>query len=84
VINGPFLQDRERQRDAAHARCVSFVRERLRREGWLTATEVEIGRGRARRWIDLLAYHPTQRVLLVVEIKTLIDDLGTIERTLAT
>lgn len=78
----PPLRDRERQRDAAHARCVAHVRARLERSGWFVATEVEIGDGRGRGWIDLLAFHPVERVLLVIEIKTELDDLGAIERTL--
>jgi hypothetical protein len=49
---------------------------------WQTRREVAIVRGRARGWIDLLAYDPRRRILLVVEIKTWIDDLGSIERQL--
>jgi len=33
-------------------------------------------------WIDLLAYHPDRGLVLVIEIKTEIRDLGAIERTL--
>lgn len=84
VTQEPLLGDRRRQRDAAHARCVAYVRARLERAGWLTASEVEIGRGRARRWIDVLAFHPVERALLVIEVKTVIDDLGQIERVLST
>jgi transcriptional regulator with XRE-family HTH domain len=79
----PSYQDRDRQRDPAHARCVAFVRARLERAGWQTASEVEIGRGRFRRWIDILAYHPIEHRLLVIEIKTEIDDIGEIERALS-
>jgi len=84
VAREPLLLDRQRQRDPAHARCVAHVRARLERAGWVTASEVEIGRGRFRRWIDVLAYHPVERALLVVEVKTLIDDIGEIERALST
>jgi putative transcriptional regulator len=76
VINGPT------QRDALHARCSGYVDRRLRGAGWATQREVTIMRGRTRGWVDLLAYDPRRRILLVVEIKTWIDDLGAIERQL--
>ena len=81
-VSAPFMADRELQRDPAHSRCASYAATRLKRDGWLTATEVEIGGDRSRGWIDLLAYHPDHRLLLVIEIKTEIRDLGAIERTL--
>jgi transcriptional regulator with XRE-family HTH domain len=81
-VSAPFLADRELQRDPAHARCSSYVAARLKQDGWLTATEVEVGGDRSRGWIDLLAYHPDRRLMLVVEVKTEIRDLGAIERTL--
>lgn len=37
---------------------------------------------RAHGWIDLLAFDPRTRTLVIVEIKTRIDDLGAIERQL--
>jgi len=78
----PFLGDRERQRDPVHIQCTNHVVRRLERSGWMTATEVEIGGDRSRGWIDVLAYHPVTHVLLVIEIKTEILDLGAIERAL--
>jgi hypothetical protein len=48
----------------------------------MVATEVEIGSDRSRGWIDVLAYHPETGVVLVIEVKTEIHDLGQIERTL--
>lgn len=81
-VSAPFLGDRELQLDPAHARCIAYVVSRLKRDGWLTATEVEVGGDRSRGWIDLLAYHPDRGLLLVIEIKTEIRDLGAIERTL--
>jgi transcriptional regulator with XRE-family HTH domain len=76
VIDGP------RQRDLIHARCAGYVDRRFRGLAWQTHREVTIARGRTRGWIDLLAYDPRRRILLVVEIKTWIDDLGAIERQL--
>jgi Holliday junction resolvase len=72
-----------RQRDAAHARCVAYVQRRLERDGWLVAREIEIGSPRSHGWIDLLAFDPRTRTLLVIEVKTQLDDVGRIERTVA-
>lgn len=81
-VDAPFLGDRQRQRDPAHARCSAHVKARLRRAGWQVATEVEVGADRSRGWIDVLAWHPRSGLLLVIEIKTEIHDLGAIERSL--
>jgi transcriptional regulator with XRE-family HTH domain len=80
--NGPAVAARREQRDAVHARCVAFLARRLERDGWSVAVEVEIGSGRFRGWIDILAYHPIHRLLLVIEVKTTIDDVGRLLRTL--
>jgi transcriptional regulator with XRE-family HTH domain len=82
AISNPYLGDRQLQRDPAHARCASYVSARLRRDGLLTATEVEVGGDRSRGWIDVLGYNPIDGQLLVIEIKTEIHDLGAIERTM--
>lgn len=81
-VDTPFLGDRDRQRDPAHARCSAYVTTRLRRAGWDVATEVEVGGDRSRGWIDVLAVHPSTHQMLVIEIKTEIRDFGAIERTL--
>jgi transcriptional regulator with XRE-family HTH domain len=82
VVDAPFLGDRARQRDRVHARCIGYVAVRLRAAGWQVATEVEIQGVRGPGWIDLLAFDPRTGRLLVIEIKTEIDDLGRIQRTL--
>jgi transcriptional regulator with XRE-family HTH domain len=82
AVDTPFLGDRQRQREPAHARCAAHVATRLRQAGWEVATEVEVGGDRSRGWIDVLAYHPLTGWLLVIEIKTEIHDLGAIERSL--
>jgi transcriptional regulator with XRE-family HTH domain len=82
TVAAPFLADRELQRDPVHARCTSYVAVRLQRAGWLTAEEVEIGGDRSRGWIDVLAFHPQHGLLLVIEVKTEVRDLGAIERQL--
>ncbi len=81
-VKAPYLGDRERQRDPAHARLAAHVVARLRHAGWETRVEVEVGGDRARGWIDLVAFHPASSVMLVIEIKTEIHDLGQIERSL--
>jgi transcriptional regulator with XRE-family HTH domain len=79
-VDTPFVAGR--QRDAVHAACVGQARRRLDRDSWETASEVEIVDGRARGFIDLLAFDPETRLLLVLEIKSELDDLGQLERTL--
>lgn len=44
----------------------------------MVATEVEIRGARGPGWIDVPAFHPGTGRLLVIEIKTEIDDLGRI------
>jgi transcriptional regulator with XRE-family HTH domain len=79
-MRAPLLTDRGRQRDAAHAVCSAYVRRRLERHGWLVAQEVEIGSGRWRGWIDVLAHQPAAGALLSGEIKTDLRDAGEAQR----
>jgi transcriptional regulator with XRE-family HTH domain len=82
VTRAPFLVDGARQRDAAHARCGEYIHRRLKRLGVLVEREVGIVDGRTHGWIDLLAFEPTTRSLVIIEIKTQLDDVGQVERTL--
>ena len=68
------------QLDPAHAACVAATRRILERAGWATASEVEIVTGRAHGFVDLLAFDPATRRLLVIEVKTEIRDVGGLER----
>lgn len=70
------------QHDLVHARCSGYVDRRLRRAGWEVSREIEVVHGRSHGWIDLLAFDPRTGALLIVEIKTRIDNLGAIERQL--
>jgi transcriptional regulator with XRE-family HTH domain len=81
MLRAPSLLE-PRQRDLVHARCSGYVDRRLRSLGWRTAREVEIVDGRSHGWIDCLAFDPHNRTLVVIEIKTRLDDLGLIERQL--
>lgn len=79
----PPLVTARPQHDLVHARCSGYVDRRLRRAGWSIRREVEVVHGRSHGWIDLLAFDPRTGVLLIIEIKTRIDDVGAIERQMA-
>ena len=79
-VRAPFLAN-QRQRDLVHVRCSIHVARRLERAGWKVAREVEVRGNRSRGWIDLLAWHPGTGLILVIEVKTELRDLGAIERT---
>jgi transcriptional regulator with XRE-family HTH domain len=81
-VKAPYLAN-ARQRDVVHVRCYAHVARRLTSAGWNVAREVEVGGDRSRGWIDILAWHPTTGLLLVIEIKTELHDFGAMERTLA-
>jgi transcriptional regulator with XRE-family HTH domain len=77
------LVGRREQNDFVHARCADHVARHFVAAGWDVRLEVEIGSDRYRGWIDLLAYRTVDRSLFCGELKTEIDDLGRIQRTLA-
>ena len=60
--------------DERHAALQSNWKARLERWGWQVWVEVSFNRFGDRGRIDLLAWHPTHRILLVVEVKTEIAD----------
>ena len=66
----------DRLLDEGHARLASLVASILRGFGWLVEVEVTFARCGDRGSIDLLAWHPATRTLLVIEIKT---EIGSIE-----
>jgi DNA-binding XRE family transcriptional regulator len=80
VLQAPFIADRGWQRDAGHARCLAYVARRLRRLGWTVVTEVEIVTGSSHGWIDVLAYRESDGLLLIIEVKTDLVDLGKLQR----
>ena len=65
--NGPEL---DRLLDEAHAALGASVKRRLERWGWLVRVEVSYSHFGERGRIDLLAFHPATRVLLVIELKS--------------
>jgi transcriptional regulator with XRE-family HTH domain len=67
--------------DERHAALVELTARRLKARGWAIVAEVSFSHFGERGSIDLLAFHPGTRSLLVVEVKT---ELGAIEATLRT
>ena len=70
--NGPEL---DRMLDEAHAALGASVKRRLERWGWLVRVEVSYSHFGERGRIDLLAFHPAARVLLVIELKSELVDV---------
>ena len=64
----------DRLLDADHSALAALWSERLETHGWIVRSEVSFNRFGDRGRIDLLAYHPVERVLLVIEIKTVLVD----------
>jgi transcriptional regulator with XRE-family HTH domain len=69
----------DRLLDEAHSTLVGALTEHLRGHGWLVEVEITYSEFGERGSIDLLAFHPATRILLVVEAKT---DLPSAEGTL--
>jgi transcriptional regulator with XRE-family HTH domain len=67
--------DLDRLLDRDHARVAEFVASELPRPDWLLRPEYEFNRYGDRGSVDLLAWHPKERVLLIVEVKTRLTDL---------
>jgi transcriptional regulator with XRE-family HTH domain len=65
----------DRLLDADHAAIVEQVVRFLAAAGWLLATEVSFNVWGERGSIDILAFHPGARILLVVEVKSVVPDV---------
>jgi hypothetical protein len=72
----------DRLRDRRHAALIDSLVARLRAAGWDVATEVSFNHFGERGSIDILAYHPATRTLLVVEVKSVVPDVGGMLATL--
>lgn len=83
LVARPPLAIARRRGDLVHARCSGHIDGRFRGAGWLTARELEVASGRAHGWIDILAFDPRSRTLIIVEIKTRLDDIGDVERQMS-
>lgn len=71
--------DSDRVLDARHSDLLGTCAKWLEDLGWKTAPEVTFAEWGERGSVDLLAWHPPTRTLLVVEIKT---ELASVEETL--
>lgn len=72
----------DRLRDRHHAALVDAVMRRMQRDGWLVATEVSFSVYGERGSIDVLAFHPPSGSLLVIEVKSVVPDIGGMLMTL--
>jgi hypothetical protein len=72
----------DRLRDRWHAALVDRLVDRLRSDGWEVATEVSFNSFGERGSIDVLAFEPTTGALLVIEVKTVVPDVGGMLATL--
>jgi transcriptional regulator with XRE-family HTH domain len=70
--NGEAL---DRLLDAAHAGLVELTAAKLRAIGWEVAAEVTFWIRGERGSVDLLAWHPTLRLILVIEVKSIVPDI---------
>lgn len=70
--NGEAL---DRLLDAEHAGLVEAVASRLRLIGWEVAAEVTFWIRGERGSVDLLAWHPISRIVLVIEVKSVVPDI---------
>jgi len=71
-----------RPTDLVHGRCSAHVARRLIAAGWQVEREVEVIGSGSHGWIDVLAFEPNARIMLVIEVKTELLDVGAIERSL--
>ena len=65
----------DRLLDASHAAVVDQVVRFLDATGWIPATEVSFNHFGERGAIDVLAFDPVSRVVLVVEVKSVVPDV---------
>lgn len=67
--------DMDRLVDRGHAALVDHVVASLRADGWVTRVEVTFNHFGERGSADVVAWHPHERILLIVEVKTMIGDI---------
>lgn len=65
----------DRLLDGDHARLVEATAARLRSAGWEVAAEVTFWIRGERGSVDLLAWHAATRMLLVIEVKSVVPDI---------
>ena len=67
--------DLARLRDERHAALQSAWKRRLERWGWAVWVELSFNNYGERGRVDLFGWHPVRRVLLVIEVKSELDDV---------
>lgn len=72
----------DRLRDRGHAALVERLVRRLRADAWEVATEVSFNVFGERGSVDILAFEPNSGALLVIEVKTVVPDVGGMLATL--
>ena len=65
----------DRLLDADHAALVEIVANVLRSYGWDVAVDVSFNLRGERGSIDVLAFHPATRTILVIEVKSVVPDV---------
>lgn len=73
--------DADRLRDRAHAALVDRVVRELRAAGWVVRVEVTFNHFGERGSADIVAWHPDERILLIVEVKSGIGDMQELAST---
>jgi transcriptional regulator with XRE-family HTH domain len=68
-------EELDRILDRDHATIVERLLEPLGRHGWIAIPEVTFQTGRERGSIDILAWHAATRILLVIEVKSVVPDI---------
>jgi transcriptional regulator with XRE-family HTH domain len=68
--------------DARHAALVDLVVREMSSNGWLCVTEATFNVYGERGSVDVLAFHPENGVLVVIEVKSAIPELGAMLLTL--
>jgi transcriptional regulator with XRE-family HTH domain len=70
--------------DRSHASIVEFVVRKLRELGWELIVEYGFNHFGDRGSVDVLAWHPQTRTLLIIEVKSVLTDLQATFTSLAT
>ena len=68
-------EELDRILDRDHPQIVEAVLVLLAREGWVATPEVTFQVGGERGSIDILAWHPVARTMLVIEVKSVVPDI---------
>ena len=75
--------DLPRLLDSAHARIVEYVVGRLRALSWVILVEYTFNHFGERGSVDIVAWHPGRRALLLIEVKSRFSDLQEMLATFA-